>query len=435
MGGRDPEAGTATLGAVRRAYIAQLPNKVAALGDAVRAAPGDPTAAMTTYLLAHRLAGSSAIHGLAAVSAAARALEAAAAPARAEARALGVEEHAQAVEALVLLEDAVRAPAEPEAPLRVLLVDDDQDVLDYYGLYLRAAEMIVDEAVGGRAALEAFHGGAYDVIVSDVQMPGLNGYELCRRVRESGSNVPFVFLSILGSATDRLVGLWSGADEYMAKPAAPEDLVERIRRLREGLRAPGVGAEPEVLMIGSLGQVPVPDLLQLVTRRSASTPLRIVLEGGSAIGVVHLDGDRIIHAALRDIEGWKAWCRLLTWSRGSFRVERRPAGGPSTMDEPTGSALVRALVENDEAAVVRAGLGSGDDRLVVAAGATARGRHGEILALARRHGRLDLVLDLSPYSDLDTLLIMESLREAGALLGIEARDETVEARTEARDDA
>jgi CheY-like chemotaxis protein len=133
---------------------------------------------------------------------------------------------------------------------RVLLVDDQPDVLAMLSEALREAGFSVTTAVNGRDALTQLATSDPEVVVADVEMPKMDGYELCRRVRGAGqADIPFLFCSGLGEPDDRLEGLQAGADDYIVKPAAIEELVlkltRQVGRVRR-LRATGAGSAPPV---------------------------------------------------------------------------------------------------------------------------------------------------------------------------------------------
>ncbi len=110
---------------------------------------------------------------------------------------------------------------------RVLVVDDDATVREVVVDYLRAAGHEVSEAIDGAGALESVRKAGADLVVLDVMMPGLDGLEVCRRLRRL-SDVPIVLLTALGSEQDRVVGLEIGADDYVTKPFSPRELVLRV---------------------------------------------------------------------------------------------------------------------------------------------------------------------------------------------------------------
>jgi DNA-binding response OmpR family regulator len=111
---------------------------------------------------------------------------------------------------------------------RVLVVDDDPTVREVVVTYLRASGHEVDEAGDGEAALEQLRSHPADLLVLDLMLPGIDGLEVCRRIRTGGDDVPVIMLTALGSETDRVVGLEQGADDYVTKPFSPRELVLRV---------------------------------------------------------------------------------------------------------------------------------------------------------------------------------------------------------------
>ncbi|WP_406829888.1 response regulator transcription factor [Pedococcus sp. KACC 23699] len=121
----------------------------------------------------------------------------------------------------------------------VLVVDDDLTVREVVVSYLRAGGHEVQEAGDGEAALRAMRGRGADLVVLDLMLPGVDGLEVCRQLRES-SDVPIIMLTALGAETDRLVGLRLGADDYVTKPFSPRELALRVDSVlrRVGQRHP-----------------------------------------------------------------------------------------------------------------------------------------------------------------------------------------------------
>jgi DNA-binding response OmpR family regulator len=109
----------------------------------------------------------------------------------------------------------------------ILVVDDDHTVREVVVSYLRAAGHTVSETEDGETALRAVRDRPADLVVLDLMLPGIDGLEVCRRLRES-SDVPVIMLTALGNETDRVVGLERGADDYVTKPFSPRELVLRV---------------------------------------------------------------------------------------------------------------------------------------------------------------------------------------------------------------
>ncbi len=114
---------------------------------------------------------------------------------------------------------------------RVLLVDDDPPLLRMLQRTLSAEGFEVTAAADGAAALVATERSAPDVIVLDVTMPGLDGLAVCRRLRAKGLATPILMLTARDAVSDRVAGLEAGADDYLVKPFASEELIARIRAL------------------------------------------------------------------------------------------------------------------------------------------------------------------------------------------------------------
>ncbi|GAB3483837.1 response regulator transcription factor [Amycolatopsis cihanbeyliensis] len=124
-----------------------------------------------------------------------------------------------------------------EAAGRVLVVDDDETVRDVVRRYLELAGFTVDVAGDGAEALRSFADRPADLVVLDVMMPGINGLEVCRRLRQT-SEVPVVMLTALGEEENRIAGLQLGADDYVTKPFSPRELALRVASVLRRARMP-----------------------------------------------------------------------------------------------------------------------------------------------------------------------------------------------------
>ena len=125
-----------------------------------------------------------------------------------------------------------------DASPHLLIVDDDREIRDLLSRFLRKHGFRVSVAVDGRDMRRALQDRAIDLIVLDLMLPGEDGLALCRRLR-ADSRVPVVMLTAMGEEIDRIVGLEMGADDYLAKPFNPRELLARIRAV---LRRTGPGS-------------------------------------------------------------------------------------------------------------------------------------------------------------------------------------------------
>jgi len=128
------------------------------------------------------------------------------------------------------------------AKKQILIIDDDQKLNDLLKSYLSKFDMGVTAAVHPEEGLNLLKKRGSDLVILDVMLPGKDGFEVCKEIRKA-SKVPIIMLTARGDVTDRVVGLEIGADDYLAKPFEPRELVARIqsvlRRLSPAPSSPG----------------------------------------------------------------------------------------------------------------------------------------------------------------------------------------------------
>jgi DNA-binding response OmpR family regulator len=113
---------------------------------------------------------------------------------------------------------------------RILLVDDEQNIRELAALYLEKEGFLVDFAANGRDAIQRFQLVQPNLVLLDVMMPGMDGFEVCRELRRE-SDVPVLMLTARSEDVDKIVGLELGADDYMTKPFNPRELVARVKAI------------------------------------------------------------------------------------------------------------------------------------------------------------------------------------------------------------
>jgi DNA-binding response OmpR family regulator len=135
---------------------------------------------------------------------------------------------------------------------RALVVEDDPDIVELIDHYLKAEGFEVEAIGDGRRALERLREGNHDVVVLDLQLPGMDGLAVCAELRRDKRThaVPVIMLTARGDEADRVVGLEVGADDYVVKPFSPKELVARVRALMRRLER-GEGEEAP-LVVGRL---------------------------------------------------------------------------------------------------------------------------------------------------------------------------------------
>lgn len=130
----------------------------------------------------------------------------------------------------------------------VLLVEDDENIRQALGLALEDEGFRVTDAVSGEQALRVLQGDAFDVVLLDLMLPGVDGLEVCRTLRARG-DLPIIIVTARADTPDVIAGLEAGADDYVSKPLVAGELAARIRAL---LRRRGTGHQGEVLRVGDL---------------------------------------------------------------------------------------------------------------------------------------------------------------------------------------
>ena len=132
--------------------------------------------------------------------------------------------------------------------MRLLLVEDDEGIIRFLEKGLREAKYAVDVARDGDDALYKASLNEYDIIILDIMIPGRDGLEVCRELRNWGSKVPVIMLTARDDVRDRVLGLDVGADDYLTKPFQVSELLARLRALMR--RGPAL--KPTVIKIGDL---------------------------------------------------------------------------------------------------------------------------------------------------------------------------------------
>lgn len=131
---------------------------------------------------------------------------------------------------------------------KVLIVDDEWKIRKLIKDYLIKEEFLVDEAGDGEEGLDKFYSNNYDIIILDVMMPRIDGWSMCRKIREE-SNIPIIMLTARSEESDELFGFELEADEYITKPFNPKLLVARVKAL---LRRDGKIGEKNIIVIGEI---------------------------------------------------------------------------------------------------------------------------------------------------------------------------------------
>lgn len=152
---------------------------------------------------------------------------------------------------------------------KILIVDDDEMISELISLYL-AKEMFETRIVGdGMAALTAFEEFQPNLVLLDLMLPGIDGYEVCREIRKT-SNTPIIMLSAKGEVFDKVLGLELGADDYIIKPFDSKELVARVKAVLRRATAAASAASPQISKQPNAQYVSYPDLIVNLTNYSVT---------------------------------------------------------------------------------------------------------------------------------------------------------------------
>jgi CheY-like chemotaxis protein len=286
----------------------------------------------------------------------------------------------------------------------------------------------VEVAGNGREALQELHPDPPEVIISDIVMPVMDGWELCEKVRAdpATADIPFLFVTAVREVPDRVRGLRLGADDYITKPFSQEELLARVERIlakAERLRA--LEANGGTALTGHTSQLSITDLFQLLSLNGKSGLVRLIDNSG-AQGEVHLDGGRIVHATLGAMEGTKALFRLLDWEESRFELDPMAEPPAVTITGDTTGALMEALTQNDEMREILSGLPALERRYRPAGTAEEEAERlgleedaRSILTGFAGEASLQEVLDRSPLPDVAVCRVLRKLLDQELLLSVD----------------
>jgi DNA-binding response OmpR family regulator len=188
--------------------------------------------------------------------------------------------------------------------LRALLIDDDRRLSEHLGAYLSPHGVELVHAADGPSGLARLRDASFDLVLLDLTMPGMDGLEVCRRIRDT-SRIPVVMLTARGDETDRVVGLELGADDYLPKPFSPRELLARMRAV---LRRAAPDVASEQLRVGDLE-------IDVAARRATLA--------GQELGLTGLELDLLVALARRAGRVVPREALLELSGRGDVTVQER----------------------------------------------------------------------------------------------------------------
>lgn len=231
----------------------------------------------------------------------------------------------------------------------ILLVDKDAKGLELLKEVLVSTGYRADTASDGNSALEKIEGGRPDLVISEINLPEMDGWELCWIIRQRPdlSDIPFIFLTAKTGISDEVFSFELGADDFIKKPFIRNELLARVKGLLARVERSRHSSQAGLTGVrGALKDIALTDILQLMSmgRRTAA----VHLSRGESRGSVFIIEGKIVHARYGDIKGEEALFHLLSWDGGNFSVETGATTNIRTVNLPTEAIILEGFRRMDE---------------------------------------------------------------------------------------
>lgn len=203
-------------------------------------------------------------------------------------------------------------------PPKILVVDDEPKWLRIVSLYLGNRDCHVVTALNGEEAIQKVAAEHPDLIIADIGMPGMDGYELCSRLRRDASTrtIPFIFLTARDQDQDKIKARKVGADDYLTKPCPLERLVQSVETVMDRIEQARKIPLDRIGMSGRIEEVDLLDMIQTLELDQKTGAL--VLSHGERTGTLYFRDGVIVEADLRSPKREEPLFRLLGWKTGRF---------------------------------------------------------------------------------------------------------------------
>ena len=234
------------------------------------------------------------------------------------------------------------------AKQNLLLVDDDAKGLRVMEVSLRNAGHSVTTAVNGQEALAKLDLARPALILADTDMPGMDGYELCRRIKSDDryKDIPFIFLTDQTAIEDKIRGLELGADDYLTKPIYIKEIITRVSIALQKRERNQFERKDKRRFFGSLEDMGMVDLLQTIELGRKSGVL--TLERGPHQARLYFSDGQVVDAETGKLRGEDAVYRLLTWEEGNFEIDFKGIDRPNRIHTTTQGLLMEGMRRVDE---------------------------------------------------------------------------------------
>lgn len=237
---------------------------------------------------------------------------------------------------------------------RILVVDDELDNRVMMRYFLESWGYEAELACNGREALERVDANRPNLVLLDLEMPVMNGFEACDRLKSNPETeeIPVIMFTGLEQTTDKVKGIRKGADDYVVKTVDPEELQARIEMiLRRTRRYPTPNAAPsreeDNAVSGSLAELQFPEAMQIILTYGKTGVMHLV-DGNSKARVYVRDGQQVVHAEVENLEGEAAFYKLAFWKAGRFHFQVGEEAKRRTITASSTHLLIEATRRLDE---------------------------------------------------------------------------------------
>jgi len=313
-------------------------------------------------------------------------------------------------------------------PQRILIADDDAKLLALLTSSLQKSGYETAEALDGEAALEQVKNEKPDLILADITMPKIDGFELCKLIRENPdtSDIPFIFLTAKGELNDRIKGLNLGADDYISKPFHISEVTARIKTiLQRSFMVPSEPAnEAESDLKGNLQQMNLAEILQTLGMAKKSGGLKIINQ--SLVGKIYFDSGNIVQASLGKYKSEEAVYRIVSWDEGYFDFDSNDKTDKEAIGTSTNSLLMEGFRQKDEYLKYKQAMPSYDSIVKLTKTEQPddlKPASQKIIALIDGQHSIQEIINISPINYLITVKIIYTLLKKGIIEATESQRE------------
>jgi tetratricopeptide (TPR) repeat protein/CheY-like chemotaxis protein len=307
---------------------------------------------------------------------------------------------------------------------KIIVVDNDQNSLKILETSLNKAGFVVTTSTDGADALEKVKTFYPDLVISDVTLPKIDGYEFCKKLKEDPktASIPFIFLTRQKSVDDKIRGLELGVDDYLTKPIYIKEVITRVKILlekkeKERLELPSTG----IKFTGNLADMGAVDLIQTLELGNKSGEVHFV--NGKNRGSIYLKKGKIIDAEQANLRGQSAVYRLLNWTEGTFKIDFKEIEREDKIGSSNQSLIMEGMRRIDELGKIQEELPPLDSTLIIDSQMILKDHPQQFPAkvediLAEFDGKTSIqeVLDKTSYDDLEVLKTISKLYFQGYLM-------------------